>query len=561
VILAALIPPATRAQNPTLVIQGGTLIDGTGGAPLRDAVIVIEGSRIRAVGARGSVTVPAQARLLHAEGKTILPGLIDSHIHFLDFTPPLFLRFGVTTVYDTANPTEWILAQRDAIQAGKIQGPRMYVTGWIIDGPEERSDMTANAERGGYRVHAHSAAEARQLTRDLIRLGVDAIKAHEGLTLEMWEALLDEAHQAGLEVVGHTHDPKEAVEAGFKFIEHGEPLPFATISDPRKLQAVREGRIQIPEAEMETELFDPLIALFLRNGVYFNPTLSRTYINVMPKRAEWSQVALKYLEDPSWQFIPKPRYEDWLRTAKADAQGNRQPRDAERRRVALQKVQEFARRYAQAGGKVLTGPDTGSRSGPTNMPGLSMHIEMESLVDAGLTPMQAILGSTRWAAELFHLEKDLGTVEAGKLADILIVNGDPLADIRATREIDTVILDGKVIDTTMDPNFRNPMPRPVPLEGTLEYMGPELSRISPRIARQGDGAVKLELIGAKFTPQSLVRFDTTDLPTVFVSDSRLTATLDGALLRNVGTYAVTVVNPGSGGGTSNVQAFVVNFRD
>jgi hypothetical protein len=215
----------------------------------------------------------------------------------------------------------------------------------------------------------------------------------------------------------------------------------------------------------------------------------------------------------------------------------------------------------QAGGKVVTGPDSAGTSGPSNIPGLAMHIEMEALVDAGLTPMQAILASTKWSAELLHKDQELGTVEPGKLADLILIEGDPLADIRNTRNIRAVILDGKVVDTTINPNFRSPLPRPVVAGDPLEYMGPAVTAIAPKIARQGDAAVAIELTGEKFTSQSFVRFDTTDLPTRFVSPTRLSATVSADLLRSVGSYAVTVVNPGSGGGTSNVAYFVVNFRD
>ena len=117
------------------------------------------------------------------------------------------------------------------------------------------------------------------------------------------------------------------------------------------------------------------------------------------------------------------------------------------------------------------------------------------------------------------------------------------------------------MDTTLDPNFRNPFPRTVVEGNPAEYMGPELSNISPKMAREGGAEVSIEVTGEKFTPRSIVRFDTTDLPTKFVSESKLTATISNALLRSVGSFAITVVNPGSGGGTSNGKYFVVNFRD
>ncbi|MGH9786451.1 MAG: amidohydrolase family protein, partial [Terriglobia bacterium] len=231
-ILAALLaasPDRVVAQSQILVIEGATLIDGTGRTPIRDSVIVIEGSRIKAVGTKGNLSVPAQATVIRAEGKTVLPGLIDGHIHFLDFMPPMFLHFGVTTVIDTANPTEWIVAQREALRKGRIKGPRLFTTGWVIDGPVERANMLHSTERGGYRTHVSTTEEARVVVRNTIRQGVDAVKVHEGLTPELLGAVVDEAHKAGLEVVGHAEDAREATLAGFRFAEHQYSITHSTV--------------------------------------------------------------------------------------------------------------------------------------------------------------------------------------------------------------------------------------------------------------------------------------------------------------------------------------------
>ena len=226
--------------------------------------------------------------------------------------------------------------------------------------------------------------------------------------------------------------------------------------------------------------------------------------------------------------------------------------------MGFEKSQVFAKRLAQAGGKVVPGSDTVG-----NIPGLGIIFEMQSLVDAGLTPMQAIMGATKWSAEMLHKEKDLGTVEAGKLADIIVVEGNPLEDITTLTNTRVVILEGKVMDTTLDPNFRDPLPRTVYADGLLELSGPEIvpSGITPKMAREGDAGVALEISGKNFNPRSVARFDTTDLQTQFVSESKLTATVPRANLQKVGTYAISVVNPGSGGSTSNAAFFLVNFKD
>ena len=543
-LLITIFDPAW-GQNETLVIEGGMLIDGTGRDSIQDSVIVIEGSRIKTVATNGSIDYPAQAQVIHAEGKTVLPGLIDAHVHFLDFMPQLFLHHGVTTVYDTANPTDWIIAQRDAIKKGRIVGPRMFVTGAIIDGPPELSEPSTFAARAAYRVHTRTPEEARAATRRLIQQGVDAIKVYEGLSVDSLKAVVEEAHKVGLEVVGHTRDAREAIMVGMKFIEHARPIAHSTRRDPAK-----------SESEMDPSLFDPLIDLMVKNGVYLNPTLTRG----TPESREWFDVVGKLLRDPSSHFITAARRESWLRAIEA-ADTEQYPTRMQEREEALRNFREFIRRLVQAGGKVVTGPDSGPRSSPTNIAGLAMAVEMEGLVKAGLTPMQAIMASTKWSAELLHKEKDLGTVEPGKFADLIIIEGDPLADIRVTSKVHTVILDGKIVDTHLDPNFRNPLPRTFYVDTPLEYRGPEIVAISPGIARAGSVGVTIQLTGKRFTPRSLVRFDSTDVPTQFINHSTLTATLDGILLKNVGTYAVSVMNPGSGGGPSNPTYFIVNFPD
>lgn len=440
------------AQDPAItVIEGATLIDGNGGAPLRNSAIVIEGSRIRAVGVKGTLAYPPAATIIEADGMTVLPGLIDAHIHSLNFFPPLFLHFGVTTVYDTANPTEWVIAQRDALKTGRIRGPRMFVTGVVIDGPDDIPDR-----RDAYRVHVRTPEEARTLARTLLQRGVDGLKVYQHLTPDLLQPIVEEAHRAGTEAVGHSRDAKDAIRAGLKFIEHSTPIAHATLGDPAKIRAMDEGRLAHPEAEMNPALFGPLIDLMVTNGVYFNPTLTREWINVLPKRAQWHKEATALLEDPAYRFIPEARREFWLRTAR-ESRADGDPRAI----AAVRKVQEFTRRYAQAGGRIITGPDSGPSSGPANMAGLAMHVEMEALVDTGLTPMQAIQASTKWPAELLHKEKDLGTIAPGRIADLVLIDGNPLADIRATRRIRTVIMDGKPVETRLDPGFRNPIPRPI----------------------------------------------------------------------------------------------------
>jgi len=155
--------PEIRGQNQTLVVEGGKLIDGTGANAVNDAVVVIEGNRFKAVGARGKISYPPNAKVIDARGKTIMPGLFDAHIHLRQgWMLPIFFHFGITTVYDLTNYTGWIVAQREALKKGVIKGPRLFVTGRIIDGPSREGAYTlevsaAEHERVLAHLRAHSA--------------------------------------------------------------------------------------------------------------------------------------------------------------------------------------------------------------------------------------------------------------------------------------------------------------------------------------------------------------------------------------------------------------------
>jgi len=524
-------PLQASGQNETLVLEGGTLIDGTGRTPLGNPVVVIEGGRIKAVGTKGQVTYSQNARVINTDGRTILPGLIDSHIHLRDWMPQMFLRYGVTTVADTNNHKDWILLQREAWNSGKIKGPRLFVTGMAVAGPTYSPDDT--------HFPVNTAEEARAFVKNAVDAGVDMIKV-DHLPLEQLKAVMEEASKNGVTVVGHSYNIRKAAQVGLKFMEHAEPLVNAILEEmgPEKLSAAAGE--ENPENLMhllDTGLYDPLIQLMVKQGVFINPTFVGRWRFASPRGQEWVKAAGEIIKDPALAFVPSDIRQSWTRVPRSNPGSE-----------GLKKIEEFTRKYAEAGGKVVAGTDAGY------IPGLSLNYEMQMIADAGVPPMKVIMSATKWAAEVMGKDKDLGTVEPGKLADITVIEGDPLADIAAAQNVRMVIKDGKVVDTSYDPMFRNPVPRPVELH-------PTLSALNPRIATQGSPNVTLQIEGRSFNPKSVVRFDNADLPTQFVSDTKLTATVASRLLQNLGAYAVYVVNSGSGGGVSDAIYFLVNFKD
>ena len=547
-------------------IVGGTLIDGTGKQPIQDSVVVIEGNTFKSVGEKGKVSYPQSAKTIDAAGKFIIPGLIDAHVHYRDFVPELFLAHGVTSIEDMGNPTDWILAQRDGIAKGKIIGPRIFAAGDAI------TVGATVANRVGRGVK--TPEEARKVVREHAARGLDKIAAIGAHSPAVMAAIVDEAHKAGLSVTAPVPTyPREAIEAGIDALEHSYSVGAASKKDPAVLQAIRRERGEGGESKYEANPFnllmepefDDLIQLMVQKGTYTIPSLIFEYKLIHDHRKEFEQEYYQILTNPNLRYFP---FEDYFPMSMSYSYSgitraggtlfgtlDRQGGDFERYRQGYKNLQNFLRKLMQAGGKVLAGTDA-----PNLMPpGITLHQELQLLADAGLTPMQVIMTATKSPAEFLRKQNQLGTIEAGKLADLLILRADPLQDITNTRKIEMVIKDGQVLDTSYHADFVNPIPRTVSAE-TEPNQIPILTDISPRSATEGDAEVTLAVEGRDFEKASVVVFDGQWVPTTFVKGGQLRATIAGRLLNRPGTFVVTVWTPRPGGGMSGPIKFVVRFR-
>jgi imidazolonepropionase-like amidohydrolase len=443
VMFMVLSAASVAAQEPVLVLQGGTLIDGRGGAPIDDAVIVVRGDRIAAVARRGEIPVPAGANVVDATGRTILPGLIDMHLHSRSWKVPLYLAHGVTTVGDIHSDTPWIVAQRAAQRSGVMQGPRFFVSGARVLGPlMESGPRTFGA---GY---VKDVAEARAYVRYLAAMDVDMVKVDSTITDEQLEAVIDEARKFRLPVLGHLRDIDVAMRYGMKEMEHLPPFLRA--------QLVREGK-PLPKAGSEEggellESVDPAkFGPLIRQMVEQNVSVDIALYGWVPRdvwraaRPELERLA----NDPGLKFVPDAEKKAWTTDPGAPRPGSNV-------------VAEFMRQYIAAGGKLLVSSD-GVENSPI-VPGFAQHLIMQGMVKMGIPAMATIQGSTLWPAQALHIDRDYGTVEVGKFADFVIIDGNPLTDIAATRNIRTVIQGGKIMNTKFDPNWLNPVPRPTAFE-------------------------------------------------------------------------------------------------
>ena len=227
-------------QNAALVIEGGTLIDGNGGAPLEDAVIVIQGNQIQTVGQNGSVSYPSGSRVIQADGKFIVPGLMDAHVHYRGWMAELMLNHGVTSVFEIGGGGRVGLLNREAINRGKISGPRVFVAVGSLAGARIAAVAGNTGLEGPLsgRQVIETADAARSATRRFIDAGADMIKVHRGPPVEVYETAAEEAHRVGLPVVAQPLGPtvyaREAVLAGADILEHAAGVGYSIVRDPSK---------------------------------------------------------------------------------------------------------------------------------------------------------------------------------------------------------------------------------------------------------------------------------------------------------------------------------------
>ena len=310
----------------------------------------------------------------------------------------------------------------------------MFVSGARVTGP-----LGAPTTDGSY---VRTADEARAYVRRLKAAGVDHIKVDLTLTDEQLRAVIDEANAVELRVLGHTQNIRKAVDMGFKHMEHTDTMARALLE-----QTGREiPRGSSPESVVDPKLFPPLIDYLVKQSVYVNPTLVLVWGASTERWRDWTAAGSELVKDPGLAFVPADVKAAWVR-------------EPGRARAGYANVVEFLRKYSDAGGKVLAATDAGCCA--QIVPGLSLHYEMQMLTDLGIPPMKAIQGATLWSAEVIGQQQDLGSIEPGKLADFTIIDGDPLADIGATRNVRMVIKGGAVMDTAYDPRWVNPIPRRV----------------------------------------------------------------------------------------------------
>lgn len=441
--------PAAQAEQ-FAVLVGGTVIDGNGGPPLEDAVVVIRGNKIVAVGKRNTVKYPGTARVIDVNGKYLIPGLIDLHIHYRDWMGELFLAHGVTTVKDLGDVVEWISAVSADVESGRMVGPRIFYVGNGLDAPPPAMES---------HVGVDNPKMARQAVRLLNSRGVCAIKIREKATPELVIAIADEAHKLGLAVTGHIRrtDAREAALAGIDGLEHASGVVQLLSTRSREIDP-KEGPIQAVIADLtafatiEDSKLNELAKLLAKNKVALIPTMVGWWRMASESRDDFAREDAEYAKNLSLVYVPEDVRKLWSTSFIYNVKN---ADDLAQLKVAFKKLQYLLRMQYQAGGKVLAGSDT-----VNSVPGLSLQRELMMLVDAGFTPLQAITMATRDNAQFLRKGAELGSIERGKLADIVVLNASPITDIRNISQISLVIKNGRLVDRNYHADYSIPTPKP-----------------------------------------------------------------------------------------------------
>ncbi len=417
-----------------VALEGATLIDGSGRAPMKDAVILVKDGHILAVARANDITVPRGAREVSLVGKTLIPGLIDAHAHVERWAAERYLAWGVTTVRDLgAGGTDSSLALRTDFNLGSVLGPRMYTAGAMIDGaPPTYPTATGVA----------TAGEARRAVDQHVVAGTDLIKIYTKLTPELLGPLLNEATTLRIPVAAHLGktDAVTAAKAGVSSLEHMAGVVQAAVPDPANyLKAHDRFLTGWTLEEMGWAALDSAsVARVAR-------TLAAARVAVVPTLVLHEMLAR--LDNPT--LLLRPGIED----VPASAASVRDVAGLLRRsgwgaaqlaafRRARPRQNQFLRDFKRAGGLIAAGTDAANQ---LLVPGLSLHEEMSLLVAAGLTPLEAITAATRTGAYLLHADS-LGTIAPGQVADLVALDANPAADISATRRIALVMVRGRLIE-------------------------------------------------------------------------------------------------------------------
>ena len=434
VALVVLCPlPCLAAQEKSIAILHARLIDGLGGPPVEDSVVILQGNKVEYAGPANAAKVPQGSQIIDGKGKTVMPGLADMHVHLqgdwdgisvdlLGYQRYLnaMLYSGVTTVMDTGDYQPWILQLRQEAASGHLLSPRIYCTGAMIDAADPAWPDLAYA--------LSSRAQIPEFVQRDKQAAVDLIKGYANLSDRMLRRLVTEAHKEKIRVV----------------IDQWERN-----GSPDLVQTGIDGFAHAPTRKMAADD----IQLIHDRGLFVITTLTVEEYSARRRLAD-----VKFLDEPLIADTTPPWFLTELRVEAKRNLSDAEKSDVQKSAAGFDEMKRNVKKLLDAGVLLAAGTDAPY---PGVFQGEAIHHELELLVAAGMTPLQAIRTATSNAARVMHAEEEWGSLQTGRAANVLIVAGNPAERINDTRQVETVILNGKILDRASlrfdpkrDPGFR-----------------------------------------------------------------------------------------------------------
>jgi len=454
--IIAVLGACSSSQDTPLAITHVTLIDATGAPPRADMTVIVARGMISSIGPSSATAIPPGTKVIDGSGKFLIPGLADMHVHLTgagepsgsrEFIFPLLVANGITTVRDMGGSVELLKALRSEVETGKRVGPRIFFTGPYLDGNPPSFQPS---------VVVQNAAEGRAAVDQLRRDGVDFVKVQSRLQPEAYFAITDEAKKQGMRFVGHVPDSITAVQAsdtGQASIEHltGVLLGMSDkenelrnekmkplVTGERREVARNRDRIwtQTLLDSLSAQKTAVLLATFAKNRTWNVPTFpTLVHIGFVTPQTDLAR-------DPRMKYVPGAVQANWQNATREQLEGY-SSEDFILRDAIIQHSMEAVGRMNVSGIPLMAGTDTAA---PNVIPGFSLHEELEYLVRSGLTPMQALQAATLKPAEFLGRSAEQGTIQTGKRADLVLLDANPLEDIRNTQSIRAVVVKGTLLD-------------------------------------------------------------------------------------------------------------------
>ena len=413
-----------QPQLRPLVFTNVTLIDATGAAAKPNMTVVIVNERIVAIGQSGKLRTPKGAQVIDATGKFLVPGFWDMHVHLAksgENTLPLFVVNGVTSVRDMGGDAQLLLKWRREVAEGRRQGPRIKTAGPILESASnvERMKREGTVEPvDRFRRGIANPESAEGIVESVAKLGVDFLKIRTVASLETFRAIAAAAKKHNLSLVGHpTASPEEIIKAGQRSLEHGFFPPLNSRTKEQRAELFRQ---------------------FAVNKIAVTPTLivEEALLTPYDKTAAIFEDKLGVIE-PRRKYLSGYLIEDWR-----EQLAEKKESTFDLTKMLAERLRDM-REMREAGVSLMPGTDVGVL---LIFPGFSLHDELRLLVEQiGMSPMEAIISATRFPAEFFGMSDSLGTIEKGKIADLVLLEANPLENINNTQRINAVIVGGKLI--------------------------------------------------------------------------------------------------------------------